>query len=66
MNYYDVKYLTPGGNVGTAMCINAYNEKQASFEAQNRLCASTPYLPEDFKIIQVIQSPDSNFSKENI
>lgn len=54
--YYDIKYKSPAGNVGTHIAVEADTEEDAVKLSPIMLSYGTPWKPEEFTVLEVEES----------
>lgn len=54
--YFDVKYKSPSGNFGTHIAVEADTSEKAKKLSPVMLSYGTPWSPEEFIILEVIES----------
>jgi hypothetical protein len=56
MNYYDVVYKSPVGNIGTHIAVECETAEKAKTLSPWLLSINTPWEPEEFTVISVEES----------
>ena len=54
--YFDVKYKSPAGNIGTHVAVEAESIEDATEISPVMLAYGTPWQPEDFTVLHVEES----------
>jgi len=53
MKYFDVKYKSPAGIIGTHVAVDAMSEEEAKQKSPLWLSFNTPWKPEEFEVLSV-------------
>lgn len=61
--YFDVKYKSPVGNIGTHVAVEADTMEEAEKLSPIMLSYGTPWKPEEFTVLEVIESQNKPIQK---
>lgn len=62
--FYDIEYLNPNNNPGIHVCVPGLTPEMASERSLVWLCYSTSYTPEDFTVLNIVETKNENMPME--